>query len=117
MFNNNDVKVAPRDNTRLTYGSEDIEFWKPITLEDIPAVIPNLDKSAGPDGITAMQVLKTPRVILCKLLNIFICVGGRQTFGGRTIFYQKLIIPQTQINSVRFRFRFRIYCADYTTKF
>lgn len=63
------MRGTPRDSSYTTHGPNDVEFWRPITLQEILDAIPNLDKSAGPYGITATQSLKSPRAILCELLN------------------------------------------------
>lgn len=84
-----DYNFTGLDN--LDFSSTDVEFWTPITVEELHNAIPSNDKAAGPDGISAAQILKTPRVALCKLLNLFICAGGLSKFlcDSKTVFIPK----------------------------
>lgn len=56
------------------------DFWIPITPEELNKELPLLNKSAGPDSITSAQLHGISRVIMCKLLNLFICTGDPQVF-------------------------------------
>lgn len=81
---------------------DDIEFWRPVTLEELHSALPDLNKVPGPDGITARQILGLPRALLCKILNIFICLRGVPKFlnDSKTVFLPK---KQNSNNPADFR--------------
>lgn len=74
-------------------GDDDIKFWRPITLDELHGASPDLEKSPGPDGITSRQILRIPRVLLCKIMNVFVCLRGVPKFlsDSRTVFIPKKV--------------------------
>lgn len=67
-----------------TFSLADVQFWNPITLNEIHR---DSNKSPGPDGLKAGQVWRTPRLVLCRLLNIFMAMGGPPRFCGIRVPY------------------------------
>lgn len=78
MVNRDDLGVP--DSLQGQGLNDDVEFWRLITLEEIHSALPDLEKAPGPDGISARQILNLPRVLLCKILNVFICLRGVRDF-------------------------------------
>lgn len=69
----------------------DLEFWAPITIEEIHSNFPADGTAVGPDGVHVGKLRALPRVVLCKILNLFILAGRVPSFltSSKTIFLPK----------------------------
>ncbi|CAL7932908.1 unnamed protein product [Xylocopa violacea] len=67
------------------------ELWKPITSEEIERAYLRSGAAAGPDGVSPRLLRSVPKIVLLKILNLFLLVGKVPSFllESRTSFIAK----------------------------
>ncbi|CAL7932882.1 unnamed protein product [Xylocopa violacea] len=67
------------------------ELWKPITPEEIERAYLRSGAAAGPDGVSPRLLRSVPKIVLLKILNLFLLVGKVPSFllESRTSFIAK----------------------------